>query len=73
MDRLEAGRCEARILCRALFIPCIGARDDETAQRLTAAFQRPDTVRSLHRNTSPDETCWCAGQGWWLSPAALGD
>jgi protein-L-isoaspartate(D-aspartate) O-methyltransferase len=26
-------------------------------------------VRSLRRDSSPDETCWCAGGGWWLSTA----
>ena len=48
-----------------------GARDDETAQRLTEAFKRDDlrNVQSLRRGTPPDETCWCAGSGWWLSTA----
>jgi len=63
---------EARMVCRVAFIPCAGARDEETAEKLTAAFQRTDTVRSLHRNTPPDETCWCSGRGWWLSTAAAG-
>lgn len=21
------------------------------------------------RRTAPDESCWCAGPGWWLSKA----
>ena len=55
-----------------MFIPCVGARDDETAQKLTEAFKRDDfqKVQSLHRGTPPDETCWCAGNGWWLAKAA---
>jgi protein-L-isoaspartate(D-aspartate) O-methyltransferase len=73
VTRKSADRFEARFVTRALFIPCTGARDDETAQKLTAAFLRPDwaAVRSLHRNATPDETCWCAGSGWWLSTAPL--
>jgi protein-L-isoaspartate(D-aspartate) O-methyltransferase len=36
---------------------------------LAAAFRKGglDKVRSLHRDNSPDETAWCAGEGWWLS------
>ncbi|HEX4965845.1 MAG TPA: rRNA adenine N-6-methyltransferase family protein [Thermoanaerobaculia bacterium] len=66
-------RFDARFLCRAAFIPCTGARDEETAQKLTEAFKRDDfqAVKSLRRNASPDETCWCAGPGWWLSTAQV--
>ena len=73
VTRQSTDQFEARFVCRALFIPCAGARDDETAQKLTQAFLRPDwaAVRSLHRYAMPDETCWCAGNGWWLSTAAL--
>jgi len=71
VTRGEADRFEARFVCRAMFIPCAGARDEETAQRLSEAFKREDLkdVKSLRRGTPPDETCWCAGQGWWLSTA----
>jgi protein-L-isoaspartate(D-aspartate) O-methyltransferase len=24
-------------------------------------------VRSLHLDSAPDQTCWFAGDGWWLS------
>jgi protein-L-isoaspartate(D-aspartate) O-methyltransferase len=70
--RAAADRFEARFVCRALFIPCAGARDEETAQKLTAAFRGDGwmRVKSLRRQTSPDDTCWCAGSGWWLSTAA---
>ena len=52
-----------------MFIPCAGARDEETAQKLTAAFDRGDVqrVQSLRRGTPPDDTCWVAGNGWWLA------
>ena len=71
ITRTTDDRYEARFVLRALFIPCLGARDDETAQKLTAAFQRDDLkdVRSLRRDTQPDDTCWCSGNGWWLSKA----
>lgn len=62
----------ARFVCGAAFIPCLGARDQETAQKLSVAFKRGDAqnVRSLRRGSKPDETCWCAGNGWWLSTAS---
>jgi protein-L-isoaspartate(D-aspartate) O-methyltransferase len=69
ITRTSPDRLAARILCRALFIPCAGAGDEETGRKLTEAFQRTGVVRSLHRGGAPDETCWCAGPGWWLSTA----
>jgi protein-L-isoaspartate(D-aspartate) O-methyltransferase len=64
----------ARFVCGASFIPCLGARDEETAQALAAAFQRGGMaeVRSLRRGAPPDATAWCAGRGWWLSTAPAG-
>jgi protein-L-isoaspartate(D-aspartate) O-methyltransferase len=61
----------ARFVCPAAFIPCAGGRDDEIAVRLSAAFARGDfrNVQSLRRDSQIDETCWCAGKGWWLSSA----
>jgi protein-L-isoaspartate(D-aspartate) O-methyltransferase len=62
-------RFSARFISPAMFIPCIGARDDQTAQRLTEVFRRRsiDEVNSLKRHTPLDETCWFSGEGWWLS------
>jgi protein-L-isoaspartate(D-aspartate) O-methyltransferase len=62
---------DARILCQATFIPCAGARDEETARKIADAFRRGNfhRVRSLRRGTSPDQSCWCSGRGWWLSCA----
>jgi protein-L-isoaspartate(D-aspartate) O-methyltransferase len=59
----------AKFLSPAVFIPCVGARDDATAAKLAESFKRGDArnVRSLHRNTPPDATSWCAGSNWWLS------
>ena len=61
----------ARFLCGAAFIPCIGATEENRAAELSRAFQRGDarSVQSLRRGTAPDESCWFAGDGWWLSRA----
>lgn len=71
VTRAAAGALDARFVCGAAFTPCVGARDDETGQRLKEAFQRGgmERVRSLRRGTSPDGTCWCDGRNWWLSTA----
>lgn len=71
VTRSSPDRFDARFVCRALFIPCAGARDEETGKRLSEAFQREDfkDVKSLRRHAPPDESCWCAGPSWWLSTA----
>ena len=63
------GGLPARFLMQVQFIPCIGARNELTAQKLANAFHKGNwnKVRSLHRNNEPDESCWCSGLGWWLS------
>jgi protein-L-isoaspartate(D-aspartate) O-methyltransferase len=69
VTRNNTDRFDARFLCPTMFVSCVGARDEETAQKLSVAFKRGDfrNVRSLRRNSQPDDTCWCAGNGWWLS------
>jgi protein-L-isoaspartate(D-aspartate) O-methyltransferase len=59
----------ARFLLQVQFVPCIGARDEPTARKLTKAFRNRNwtKVKSLHRNDHPDNTCWSSGPGWWLS------
>jgi protein-L-isoaspartate(D-aspartate) O-methyltransferase len=73
VTRTETGAFAAQFICGAMFIPCVGARDEETAEKLSEAFKRGDlgNVRSLRRDTSPDETCWLSGRGWWLSTAPV--
>jgi protein-L-isoaspartate(D-aspartate) O-methyltransferase len=72
----ENHRYAARHVCRVGIIDCIGGRDAEAEARLTAALRRarfepPVPVQSLRRPPyEPDETCWLAGDGWWLSTAA---
>jgi protein-L-isoaspartate(D-aspartate) O-methyltransferase len=71
VTRTGTDQFDARFVCAAMFIPCVGAREEQTALKLSEAFKRGDlgSVRSLRRNTHPDETCWCSGNRWWLSTA----
>ena len=64
----------ARFLCRAAFIPCIGASGENKAAELSQAFRRGDArlVQSLRRGTAPDKSCWFAGDGWWLPRVPAG-
>jgi len=64
----------ARFLCPAGFIEFSGARDATLGRQLEAAFARDRglAVNSLRRAPAePDETCWLAGEGWWLSTASV--
>lgn len=67
------GGFDARFICPAAFIACIGAQDEAMAKRLGEAFARGDylTVRSLRLDTPPDDSAWVSGDGWWLSRAPL--
>ena len=60
---------DARFICAAMFIPCVGGRDDASAARLGESFKRGDAVRvrSLRRGGAPDQSAWYAGDGWRLS------
>ena len=71
VTRSDTNRFDALFVCPSMWVPCMGARDEETAQKLSVAFKRGDfrNVKSLRRNSEPDDTCWCAGNGWWLSNA----
>jgi len=69
ITRVSEKSFDARFISPAMFVPCVGARDEATAKKLAEAFKRGDSsnVRSLRRMTVSDETCWCSGNGWWLS------
>ena len=71
VTRRNAASYAASVVARAAFIPCIGARDDATSNALTTALETQSirAVKSLHRDTRPDNTAWCVGSGWWLSTA----
>jgi protein-L-isoaspartate(D-aspartate) O-methyltransferase len=65
-------RYAVRFASRVGIIPCAGGRDAEAETRLMAALARADytAVKSLRRPPEePDDTCWLAGEGWWLSTA----
>lgn len=64
---------EAAIVTSAMFIGCQGLREAEAEQRTRQAFAHGDAgkVRSLRRGTKPDESCWLAWDGCWLSTAPL--
>ncbi len=68
VTRQADGAYAARFLCTVQFVPCMGAQDKQAGRALSAAFDRRSwrKVRCLHRNDQPDESCWCAGRGWWL-------
>ncbi|MGH9202785.1 MAG: protein-L-isoaspartate O-methyltransferase family protein, partial [Vicinamibacterales bacterium] len=69
------GRYAARFLVPAIFIPCVGAQDEATAAELGEALRRGDAreVKSLRRDSQPDQTAWHVGNGWWLSTAPPGE
>lgn len=69
VTRKADGTYPARFLFGVQFVPCTGTEDEQAERALSKAFwtQPWSDVRSLHRNDSPDESCWCAGRGWWLS------
>jgi protein-L-isoaspartate(D-aspartate) O-methyltransferase len=71
VSRTSSSTYAARHIWQAMFIPCFGARNSVAAARLAAALARRDvhTIASLVRNDAPNETCWCAGDGWWISTA----
>jgi protein-L-isoaspartate(D-aspartate) O-methyltransferase len=70
--RAEPEVFDARLVTRAGFIPCVGGQSEAAVAELRHAFEAGGwrDVQSLHIGTPPDETCWYAGEGWWLSRAA---
>jgi protein-L-isoaspartate(D-aspartate) O-methyltransferase len=70
----ETRRYAAQYVSPTRVIHCIGGRDPSAEERLDAAMahSRMTNIRSLRRAPDgPDETCWLAGVGWWLSTAAV--
>ncbi len=61
---------QAEFVCRARFVPCLGAEDEAASALLKEAFAAGghDAVRSLRLcPEAPDETAWFRGRDWWLS------
>jgi len=76
VTRRQSRKYAARFVCSAGFIEFSGTRDAVVAKRLATVFRRDRglSVKSLRRAPAePDETCWLAGEGWWLSTAGLED
>ena len=61
----------AQFVCRAMFIPLSARQDQDAGRRLEAAFRGRSfmQVRSFRIDQPIDDTCWFAGDGWWLSTA----
>jgi protein-L-isoaspartate(D-aspartate) O-methyltransferase len=69
-------RYPARFASRTGIIPCVGGRDGDAEARLSVALGTADftAIKSLRRAPEePDDTCWLAGDGWWLSTAPVED
>jgi len=69
-------RYSAKFVSRTGVIACVGGRDAEAEARLATALQKsPFTaIQSLRRAPEePDDTCWLAGNGWWLSTSPVFD
>ncbi len=66
-------RYSACHVCRVGMIDCVGGRTPEAEAKLLRALRQSKfapPIRSLRRSPEePDETCWLAGEGWWLSTA----
>jgi protein-L-isoaspartate(D-aspartate) O-methyltransferase len=74
MVHRETSGLSARFVSRASFIACDGGQDERAADSLREAFEGGDwdEVRSLRLAPErPDDSCWLAGAGWWLSKRAL--
>ena len=74
--RAAAGtqRYPAKFVSRTGIIGCVGGRDTAAEARLATALQQaPFTaIQSLRRAPEdPDNTCWLAGDGWWLSTSPV--
>lgn len=66
----DASRYAARFVGRVGIIACIGGRNPVAEANLKAALVKSDfgAIQSLRRAPEePDDTCWLAGDGWWLS------
>jgi protein-L-isoaspartate(D-aspartate) O-methyltransferase len=61
----------AKFVSRARFVGCEGHQDTHQTERLRAAFSSHwNLVQSFRIDDEVDDTCWFAGDGWWLSTAA---
>jgi len=73
IQRIKEHSYSANFIATAGFIPCVGARDEKTAIELADAFYKGGAreVKSLHRDKSPDDTCWFKWADCWLSTKSV--
>lgn len=73
LTRVTADEFKAKFVCPAMFIPCVGCRDENLANKLSEAFQMGAIweASSLRRNTQPDASNCFAAANWWLSTATV--
>ncbi len=71
ITRLGGHHYSAEAVTPAGFIPCVGARDTESATAVDKALHNRllFATKTLWRGTTPDDTACCVGNGWWLSSA----
>ncbi len=69
IQRIDESLHSAKFILPVDFIPCIGARDEKVAFELVDTFEGGDAleVKSLHRDKSPDDSCWFQWEDCWLS------
>lgn len=69
LSRVSGDAFNARFVCPAAFIPCVGVRDDALGSALTEAFRFGSifSATSLRLGSRPDDSCCFAGGSWWLS------
>ncbi len=70
----DARQYPVQFASRTGIFACVGGRDAGAEARLSTALQlSPFTaIRSLRRAPEePDDTCWLAGEGWWLSTSPV--
>lgn len=65
---------EVRFISGTMIYHDMSGRSEEATRRLTEAFAKlrdggTPQVASLRVGTRADETCWLAGDGWWISTA----
>ena len=66
-------RYAATFVAPAVFISCVAATETAAMDTLTTAQNHGgrEAVRSLRRPPEPpDDSCWLAGEDWWLSTEA---
>jgi len=71
LTRVTVDEFKAKFVCPAMFIPCVGCRDENLANKLSEAFKIGAIwgASSLRRNTQPDASNCFIAENWWLSTA----